>query len=440
MKVELSGFNYDREFGDRYIKTPETLCAAYARISRSSKSIKELREESAKDIVNARRSNEKIVFQLGHSSIAEHAVFNFDLVDISRLAIEYIQHHRLAAFTEKSQRYVNTHTGFIIPYELKDDKDLLEKFVNFNKRCFQLYEKSYEYLNQKNDRQTSNEDSRYFLPLSTLTQCGMTLNGRTLEYMISRLKSQNIVELYNIANELEKESTRLSPSIIKYTQPDEKFKDLENIPKGSTLKKSVKLLKYDYDGFKRIISSYLFHREGKNLSIKNYDENSKKNFIKNIFKNLKSFDKPPREFELVDFTFLISCSASCYAQLKRHRMATIITQGYDINSKPVIPETLKNTPFEKKLLNLALESKELSLSLYGKNPLLYKYAVLNSTKRKVILKMNVREIYHFVRLRSDKHAQWEIRDISNTISDIVKMKEPILFEYLSGKDFYDEKR
>ncbi|MEO0303997.1 MAG: FAD-dependent thymidylate synthase, partial [candidate division WOR-3 bacterium] len=97
---------------------------------------------------------------------------------------------------------------------------------------------------------------------------------------------------------------------------------------------------------------------------------------------------------------------------------------------------LKETKFENELLKLQKESNILAKKLYKKNPLLCNYAILNATKRSVILKMNAREIYHFVRLRSDKHAQWEIREISDQITQLLREKEPIMFKYLSGKDEY----
>lgn len=43
---------------------------------------------------------------MGHSSIAEHAVFNLDILGVSRLAVETIERFRLCSYTEKSQRYV----------------------------------------------------------------------------------------------------------------------------------------------------------------------------------------------------------------------------------------------------------------------------------------------------------------------------------------------
>ena len=66
-------------------------------------------------------------------------------------------------------------------------------------------------------------------------------------------------------------------------------------------------------------------------------------------------------------------------------------------------------------------------------PQLGNYVMTNSDKIKVIFKANLREIYHFVRLRSDKHAQWEIREVSKKIEKYVKKIAPFSADKLTGK-------
>ncbi len=82
------------------------MAAAYARISRNPRPVNELRRIARSEVEKARASNRNIVFEMGHSSIAEHAVFNLDILGVSRLLVEEIEKFRLASYTEKSQRYV----------------------------------------------------------------------------------------------------------------------------------------------------------------------------------------------------------------------------------------------------------------------------------------------------------------------------------------------
>jgi hypothetical protein len=96
MRVVLAGYNIDRDVIDdlkrraspRQDVTPETLSAAYARISRDPRPADELRAAARQEVERARRSNQTIIFKMGHHSVAEHAVFNFDIIGVSRLALE----------------------------------------------------------------------------------------------------------------------------------------------------------------------------------------------------------------------------------------------------------------------------------------------------------------------------------------------------------------
>jgi len=103
MKVILAGYNVDSEVIDELKRnnpprndvTPETLSASYARISRDPRPVNELRAVARAEVEKARRSNRKIIFKMGHHSVAEHAVFNFDIIGLSRLATEEIEKFRL---------------------------------------------------------------------------------------------------------------------------------------------------------------------------------------------------------------------------------------------------------------------------------------------------------------------------------------------------------
>jgi thymidylate synthase ThyX len=114
MKVYLAGYNIDTEVlndlkksgKERKDLTPEVLSAAYARISRDPRPINEIRVDAKNEVERARKSNSSIIFKMGHHSVAEHAVFNFDILGVSRLAMEELEKFRLSSYTEKSQRYI----------------------------------------------------------------------------------------------------------------------------------------------------------------------------------------------------------------------------------------------------------------------------------------------------------------------------------------------
>lgn len=50
------------------------------------------------------------------------------------------------------------------------------------------------------------------------------------------------------------------------------------------------------------------------------------------------------------------------------------------------------------------------------------------------MRFNLRDLYHFIRLRADAHAQWEIRELAQNIEDQIREKMPLTTLMLSGKD------
>ena len=198
MNIQLAGYNTDIQNGGN---TPETLSASYARISRDPRPINILRMEAAAEVEKARASNRCIIFDYGHGSVAEHAVFNFDVLDVSRLAAEELQSFRLASFTEKSQRYIRIGEDLTVPPEL--DEDGKENYRECASKLFQLYNRIYDGLRRNGlKKDNAKEDARYVLPLATSCQMGMTVNARELELMVRRMSCHPFAEVRMIAARL----------------------------------------------------------------------------------------------------------------------------------------------------------------------------------------------------------------------------------------------
>ncbi|HSG27351.1 MAG TPA: FAD-dependent thymidylate synthase, partial [Candidatus Krumholzibacterium sp.] len=229
MKVLLAGFNVEAETLEKAQEhlddelTPEVISAAYARISRDPRNVNTLRREARRQVEKARRSNESIVFGLGHSSVAEHAVFNFDVMDISRLAVEAIQSFRLASFTEKSQRYIRLGKDHVFPEEI-EKSPWAEEFAEIVDILSEAYEEVYSRIvDSGEDKGVAKEDARYLMPLATSAQFGMTINAREAEYMISRLASHRLAELRAFSGKLAAIAAKRAPSLVKYPHPTPYF-------------------------------------------------------------------------------------------------------------------------------------------------------------------------------------------------------------------------
>ena len=435
--------------------TPETISAAYARISRSPLAVDELRREAVREVEKARRSNEKIIYGMGHGSIAEHAVFNFDLLGISRLASEWLQEHRLLSFTEKSQRYIKIEKDFIIPDEIKDDKELEREFRELLERENSLYNRYYTallaYFKEKEphipERELTGkakEDARYILSLATTSQMGLTVNARNLEYMLRRMAAAPLYEVRVLGDEIFRLIRDKVPSLVVFHEPGEY--DVKAWRGGVSVQTQrpdpgpdiVRLVSLTADGEDKVIAGLVFENADHDYQalldrIKTID---KKAVIREAMKGINFYDSVDRAFELATATFEVMASASCYAQLKRHRMMSRLTGVYSPALGVTVPDSIKAVGEEDSFLEAVERVNEFyeKVRIYDKNGA--DYVLTNAHRRKVVVKANLREWYHFVRLRSDAHAQWEIRALSEMIREKLHDAFPLLTGQLMGKDAF----
>jgi thymidylate synthase (FAD) len=62
----------------------------------------------------------------------------------------------------------------------------------------------------------------------------------------------------------------------------------------------------------------------------------------------------------------------------------------------------------------------------------------NACCTEIVMTMNFREFRHFIKLRADKYAQWEIRDLAKEILDILFINAPNIFKDLK-EEFNEQK-
>ena len=152
-----------------------------------------------------------------------------------------------------------------------------------------------------------------------------------------------------------------------------------------------------------------------------------------IVQNLEFFDSLSREFELPEITFQALISASNYAQLKRHRMATIMAGDYQVDFGNTIPPNIGLVGLEEEFLKIVRETNRSYQILKDEYGAAADYILTNSHRRLVLVKMNLRELHHFIRLRDDEHAQWDIRNLAAVICQKTKELMPFSTLLLSGK-------
>jgi thymidylate synthase ThyX len=153
---------------------------------------------------------------------------------------------------------------------------------------------------------------------------------------------------------------------------------------------------------------------------------------------MKAWDMPLREFENADLQFDLVVSASCFAQLKRHRMATVVTQDYDPALDVTVPPSISAIGMEKPFRDMMARAEETYETIRRASPLAAPYILTNAHRKRVLMKMNARELYHIARLRADRHAQWDIRLITERMLALARNAMPLTLMMASGKDRFTD--
>lgn len=459
MRVILGGYNIDTATieelagGGPVEATPEVISASYARISRDPRDVTSLREEARREVERARRSNRSIVFGLGHSSVAEHAVFNFDIMDISRLAVEAVERFRLASFTEKSQRYIRLGRDIVRPRELSDTGNAA-RFDRLVGELCDAYRDLFEAIAAAGvDEGIAKEDARYVMPLATAAQLGMTVNARELEYMISRLAAHPLVELRELSSRLSKASRKIAPSLIRYPEPSRHASAAGELRRRisrvgarvrtrAAAEAPVALVEATPEA-DTILAAALIFGSGTDAwddalrAARRLGRRGRARLVRWTLEEMEPWDAVWREFENIVFLFEVVVSAACYAQLKRHRMTTQIVQPYDPALGVSVPVTVRRASRVGALRAAVSASGRLYRSLRSSAGPAAEYALTNAHRRRVLLRINLRELYRFSRLRSDEHAQWEIRLVSDLMCAQAAGVVPAGAALLGGKhEFY----
>lgn len=154
------------------------------------------------------------VLKLGHLSVLEHASFTFAIEGISRACSHQLVRHRMASFSQQSQRYVRMQNfDHTIPPAILNNDKILNDYNTVIDNIKQQYEKLLEFG-------ISAEDARYILPNSTETKLIMTANARSLmNFFELRLCTRAQWEIRHLAELMLIEVRKIAPTLFESAGP-----------------------------------------------------------------------------------------------------------------------------------------------------------------------------------------------------------------------------
>lgn len=201
MKVELI----------RFTEEPELTVALAAKLCYSAADIGQLRERLGR--VEIDRFIDKLL-ELGHTSPFEHISFTFGIEGISRVTSHQLVRHRIASYSQQSQRYVKLPGfKFIIPPAIGKDRGLKREYETAMRGLADLYGRFIE-------AGISPEDARYLLPGGCETKLIVSMNGRELFHFFSlRCCNRAQWEIREMADRMLAEVKGVAPRIFRKAGP-----------------------------------------------------------------------------------------------------------------------------------------------------------------------------------------------------------------------------
>ena len=227
---------------------PEKTVAMAAKLCYSPSGIEDisegLTEEKTVSFIN-------MLADLGHASPTEHASFTFGIEGISRACSHQLVRHRIASYSQQSQRYVDgSNFEFVTPPAIAENEAALEAYnvvIDMQAKAYKKirnaltagYIKEYlhnnvdgsdeeimEKFKSENKSQyntfvkKANEDARFILPNATTTKIVCTFNARSLQnFFAHRCCNRAQWEIREVAEQMLLQCLKVAPNLFKNCGP-----------------------------------------------------------------------------------------------------------------------------------------------------------------------------------------------------------------------------
>lgn len=211
----------------QYTPEPEKLIASAAKLCYSSVGVDDIMEkltdEGAQKFLD-------MLMSFGHESPIEHVSFTFAVEGVSRSLTHQLVRHRIASYSQQSQRYVRlAQFEYIVPPAIENDEVAKELFINSMKEAQKSYDDislrlKAKYIEDGMDEKAAEkkaiEDARYVFPNACETKVIFTMNARTLlNFFHHRCCERAQWEIREMADKMLEEVQKVAPTLFKKAGP-----------------------------------------------------------------------------------------------------------------------------------------------------------------------------------------------------------------------------
>ena len=479
--------------------------ALMSRYSRTDKSMRRVfLDEFLKNQNRGEEFYKRVLLEYGDDSVAELGSAQIAIEGLSNIAVKKIEDRRIGlSYLEKSSRYVTWDKKINGKYKFCREPNLMKsrfaddyleacnsdfnvyakniqpmlKFIrendpveNYKFKAQNGTEKKISQLKNENDVKSANmiynaatkakalDVLRGFLPASTLTNVGITGNGRAFEYLITILFSSKLTEEKQIASKIKHELDATIKSFVsrsndKYGKALQKYfaaikkisaKTAKNNIRGKPIHgNSVKLVEFEPEtrSINSLITALIFEQspsisfEQIFKNVKKMNKKSKTKIIEemsNARKNRRH--RPPRAFEMVNYTFDLITNFGMFRDLHRHRTLTLERQLLTTDHGFDIPNEISELGIEKDFKDSMYFTKSVFQKMRQRFPEQSQYIVNFAYNYPYYMRFNLREATHLIELRTVPQGHADYRKIAQKMYLLINKKHPNLAKIMKYVD------
>ena len=412
----------------------------------------------------------KVLLEYGDDSVAELGQSQIAVEGLSNIAVKKIEDRRIGlSYLEKSSRYVAWDKKINGNYKFLRESDIMnsrhaDAYLESCNLDFEVYSRNlqpmisfikerdpvekqkfmntegkevlFSYLRSEDDiksalriynatiKAKALDCLRGILPASTLTNVGITGNGRAFEYLLTILYSSDLKEERELAQRIHSELNatiksfvkrsddkhgRVLQSYLSETRASARSFGKKYLRGTGSEKFLVKLVDAEAEkkAEDKVISALLYEQSsglsyGQILSqVKKLDVAERKKIIK-AFSALRNNrrQRPPRAFEMTEYVFDLLTNFGMFRDFHRHRVLTIERQLLTPNHGFSLPQEIISLGIRNDFEDCMYKSREVFNLLAKKMPEQAQYVVNFAYKYNFFIKLNLREATHLIELRT----------------------------------------
>ena len=471
--------------------------ALMSRYSRTDKSMRKIfLDEFLQNENRGEEFYDKVLLEYGDDSVAELGEAQIAIEGLSNIAVKKIEDRRIGlSYLEKSSRYVAWDKKVNDEFKFYREPDIMnskyaDKYLEACNLDFEVYSKNIQpvinYMQEQEPihnqkfrnsngldvtySKLSSEDEiksatriynatirakaldilRGILPASTLTNVGITGNGRAFEYLLTILYSSGLEEERTLAGKIHIGLNTTIKSFVRRAD-DNHGKSLQKYLgkiKTSSSGLNKKYLKskgkrnflvdlVDFESQnkaeEKIISSILYDQSN-GLSFRDIlvqVRKIKKSDRKKIISTFASLrqnrrQRPPRAFEMTEYTFDFLTNFGMFRDFHRHRVLTLERQLLTTNHGYVVPDEIKQLGIKRDYDDCMYNSKQVFDLLKTKMPEQAQYVVNFAYNYPYFMKLNLREAVHLIELRTVPQGHQDYRKVAQEMFKAINNVHPEL--------------